>query len=74
MVGNRRKVSTLRLLHEIYLKVGHPMNEYLNHFVAACNTRASAALGELTLMISRWRTDQFCQSFLPAAVRLWNLL
>ena len=28
------------------------MNEYLNHFVATRNTRASATLGELTLMIS----------------------
>ena len=26
------------------------MKEYLKHFVAACNTRASAALGELALV------------------------
>ena len=54
-------------------KVEDPMNEYLNHFVAPRNTRALAALGELVLVISRCRTDQFSQSFLPAAVRQWNL-
>ena len=50
------------------------MNEYLNHFVAARNTRASAALNELALVIPLCRTDQFNRSFLPAAVRLRNLL
>ena len=50
------------------------MNEYLNHFVAVPNTGASAALGELDLVIPRCRTDPFSLSFLPAAVRLWNLL
>ena len=33
----------------------------------------SAVLGKLALVISRFRTDQFSRSFLPAAVRLWNL-
>ena len=50
------------------------MQEYLHHFVVACNTRASAALGELASEIPRCRTDQFSWSFLPAAVRLWKLL
>ena len=50
------------------------MNEYLHHFVAARNTRASAALDELACAILRCRTDQFGQSFLPVAVNLWNLL
>ena len=52
----------------------HTMNEYLNQCLAAPNTRASAALGELALIIPRCGTDQFSPSFLPAAVRLWNLL
>ena len=43
-------------------------------FFAARNTRTSAALGELVLMIPRCRTDQFSLSFMPAASRLWNLL
>ena len=43
------------------------MNEYLNNFVAARNTRASAALGELALVIPRCRIDQFSRPFLPAA-------
>ena len=38
---------------------------YLNPFVAAYNTRASVALGELTLGILRCRTDQFSRSFPP---------
>ena len=50
------------------------MNEYLNHFVAAHNTGASAALDELALVIPRCRTDQFSLSFLPATVRQWNSL
>ena len=52
----------------------HPIYEYMNHFVAARNTRASAALGELALVIPCSKTDTFNRSFLPAAVRLWNLL
>ena len=31
--------------------MNHTMNEYLNNFVAAHNTRGSAALGELALVI-----------------------
>ena len=50
------------------------LNEYLNHFVAACNARASTALSELALVILRCRTDQFNRSFPPAAGRLWNLM
>ena len=33
-----------RVDHPIYHRVDHPMIEHLNHFVAARNTRASAAL------------------------------
>ena len=35
---HRRNVSTLWLLYKIYNRIVHPMNEYLNHFVAARNT------------------------------------
>ena len=72
--GHRRKVSTLCLLYKIYHRVGHPINVHLNYFVAARNTRASAALDELALVNPRCRTDKFSQSFLPAAGRLWDLL
>ena len=69
MCVKRRKVSALSLClpYEIYHRVDHPMNEYLNQFVAARNTRALAALGELALTIPRCRTGQFNRSFLPAA-------
>ena len=50
------------------------MNEYLNHFVTSRNTKASAAVGELALVIPGYRTNQFGRPFLPAAARLWNLL
>ena len=46
------------------------MNEYLNHFIAARNTRSSAALGDLALVISRFKTDQLIGSFLPADVHM----
>ena len=69
-LGHRRKVSALWLLYKIYHRAGHPMHEYLYYFVATRNTRASAALAELALLISRCRTDQFLQSFLPADVCL----
>ena len=71
---HRRKVSELCLLYKIYHRVDLTINEYLNHFVAARNVRASAALGELALMIPSCRTDEFSRSFLSAVVCLWNLL
>ena len=69
-----RKSSSLCLFYEIYHRMDNLMDEYLNNFVAARNTRASAALGELTLVIPRYRTDQFSRSFLPVAESPWNLL
>ena len=69
-LGHRRRVSVLWLLYVIYHRVDHLMNEYLNCFVAARNTRASSALGELTLAIQRRRTDQVSRLSLSAAVRL----
>ena len=53
------------LLYEIYHRVDIPINEYLNHFVAACNTRASIPLGGY-LWCSRASVTQFTRSFLPA--------
>ena len=69
-LAHRKKVSALCLLYKIYHRVDHPINGYLNHFLAARNTRASAALGELPLVVPRCKTDQFSRSFVPAAARL----
>ena len=52
-LGHRRKVSALCFLNKIYHRVNQPMNENLNHFVAARNARNSAALSELVLMVPR---------------------
>ena len=49
-----------------YHRMGHPINEYRNPFITSRNTRASAALGALSLVIQCCRTDQFSRSFLPA--------
>ena len=68
------KVIGLYFLYKIYHRVEHPLNEYLNHFLAARNIRASVALGKLALVVQRCRTDHFSRSFLSAAKRLWNLL
>ena len=65
-LGHGRKASALCLPYNIYHRVDHQMNEYLKHFVVARNTRISSALGELSLVIFRCRTDQFSRSFLPA--------
>ena len=73
-LAHRKKVSALCLLYKICHRVDHPMNGYLNNVLAAHNTKASDALGELVLVVPRSRTDQLSRSFLPAAVRLWNLL
>ena len=73
-LGYRRKVNILYLRYKIYHRVGHSMNEYLNRFVIARNTRALAALGVLALVIPRYKADQFSRSFLPAVVRLSNFL
>ena len=51
-----------------------PPYENLHDFVAARNTTASAALYELPLVIPCYRTEEYSQSILPVAVRLWNLL
>ena len=73
-LGHRRNFSCLCLLYEIYHRANHPLHANLNHFVAAHNTRASAALWELALVIPLCSTDKISRSCLPVAVRLWNLL
>ena len=73
-LGHRKKVNGLCLLYKNYHRLVHPMNEYLNCFVVARNTGASATLGEFALMIKRCRTNHCSRSSLPAAVHLWNLL
>ena len=65
---HRRKVSAW--LYKIYHRVDHPMNESLKNFVAARNTRVSAALCKLALVISHCRTDQSSWSFSSAVVPL----
>ena len=72
--GHRKKASALCLLYKVYHRVDCPMNEYLNHFMGARNTRVPASVGELASVIPRCRTAQFRRSFLPAAACLWNLL
>ena len=65
-----RFVCSIKFFHI----VDRPINEYLHQFVASRNSRSSAALGKLHLVISHCRTDQFSRSFLPAAMPLLNLL
>ena len=55
----RNKVSSLCLLYNIYHRVDQLMNEYLDHFKAARNTRDLAALGEL-LPNRSIHSVQFC--------------
>ena len=43
-LGHRRIVSVLCLPCKIFHRADHPIHECLHHFVAAHNTRASAAL------------------------------
>ena len=69
-LGHRKKINAICLLYYIYHRADHPLHEYLHHFVAALNTRPSAALCELALVIPWCRTDQFSRSFLPVAMRL----
>ena len=44
---------------ECLSRADYSMHEYLHHFVAAGNTRASGAPGELALVIPGYRTDKF---------------
>ena len=67
---HRKRASDYYLLYKIYRRANHSLHEYLHHFVAARNTKASTVLGELALGTPRRRSDQFSRSFLPAAVRL----
>ena len=55
--------NAFSLLYEIYHKVNHSTNEYQRHFVAVCSTRASAAQGELALVILLCKIDHFSRSF-----------
>ena len=74
VVWGTRKVSILCLLYNIYHRADHPLYAYLHRFLAACNTRGSAALCELALVILRRRLDQFSRPFLPAVLRTRKLL
>ena len=65
----RHRRRLLPFIYSISHRLGHPINENLKHFIAAHNTRALAALGELVLVIPHCRTDHFSWFFLPAAVR-----
>ena len=56
--GHRRRICALCLLYEIYYTADHPLHEQVHHFVTACDTRASAALGELALVILRCKSNQ----------------
>ena len=67
-LGHRRKSGALGLLYKIYHRANCPMHEYRHNFVAVRNTRASAALGKLALVILCCKTDQFSRSLLPIAV------
>ena len=54
--GTERSVPCV-CSYKIYHRVDQPIHEYQNHFVAARNVRALAALGDLTLVIPCCRTD-----------------
>ena len=64
---HRKCVSALCLFYNF-------LHTYLHHFVATRNSRDSAALCELALVILSKRNDQFSRLFLPFAVSLWNWL
>ena len=72
--GTERRSVPCVFFYEIYDRADDLLHEYLHHFVTARNTRVSAALCELVLVIPRCRTEQFSLSFLPVAARLWNML
>ena len=69
-LGHRKKVNALCLLCNIYHIADYPLHEYLPNFIAVCNTRASATLGELALGFPHCRTDQISLSFPPVAILL----
>ena len=71
---HRRKVIPLGLLCKIYHRADHHLHKFLYHFAAIRNTRVASVQGELALINLLCRTVHFSQSFLPAALRLWNLL
>ena len=61
---HRRRVSALCLLYKIYHSGDHTISEYPRHVVAARNTKTSAALGQLVLVIRAAElinlVDRFC--------------
>ena len=56
--GTERSAPCVCLIYDLS-QSGPPMNEYLHHFIATRDTRASAALGKLALMMLRCKTDKF---------------
>ena len=67
---HKSKASALCLFYKSHRRADHSLHEHLHQFVAARNTRGSAALCELALVKPGLRTDQFSPSFLPPDVRL----
>ena len=74
-LGLRRRVAALSVFYRIRSLTVHSVKELVPPFyVAGRSTRRSDALHPWALVTPRFRTAQFSRSFIPACVRLWNLL
>ncbi len=74
-LGHRRNVSSVCMLYKIHANQLHPLNASIpNAFVPTRNTRLASNSHARCLQQVRCHTSQFQRSFVPCAVRLWNML
>ncbi len=74
-LGHRRNVSSVCMLYKIHANQLHPLNASIpNAFVSTRNTRLASNSHARYLQQVRCHISRFQRSFVPSAVRLWNML
>ena len=69
----RRLVAALCMFYKIYCNPNHGLEAALPKiYVLARLTRLAVSVQSRHLAVPRCRTVQFCRSFVPACVQLWN--
>ena len=63
------------MLHKILHNNKHPLySELPGPYQPACNTRTAANANSRAFADMRPRTNQYERSFIPAVIKLWNML
>ena len=72
-LAHRRSVAELCMLFKIQSNPMHPLSgALLLPYVPACVTRGALVAHRHSFAPPRCRTSQYCRSFMPLSVSLWN--